>query len=193
MGKAAPILMLVLGCIPVPTPARDIPDPDASGPDAGRDVAVPAPDGSERSRTGGPCRSTGDCQFPQDMCLEPAAGPYRGGGGDAFSCKQECDSDSQCALWSAGHICFVNPVGSTCRTCEPSCAQLPCDTGQSCQPDGRCAVTTCRVDGDCPANFICSAERTCARRRCRVDGECQGACVNGSCHPMPGACWPPAA
>jgi hypothetical protein len=201
MPKWASILVLVLGCSSVPTPARDIPDPITSGPDAAvdvavdvaGDVAVPAPDGNKKSPSGGGCRSTADCQVPQDLCHEPAAGPYRGGGGDAFSCKHECDSDQQCALSRAGYICLANPVGSDCRTCEPSCAQLACDTGQSCQPDGRCVTTTCRVASDCPANFDCSAAGACVRRRCSADGDCQGVCVNGACHPTPGMCYPPAA
>jgi hypothetical protein len=182
-------LALALGCSVPASTDRDTAAPIASSPDGAVDAALR----DTKSPTGGTCRRWEDCQFP-DLCREPAVGPYRGGGGDAASCKQECDTDQHCVERNAQgfKICVTNPVGSGCRTCQPDCTRLACDMGQSCQPDGHCVATPCRMDGDCLPNFVCTVQRACARLPCRTDSQCQGACVNGSCYATPGACTPPA-
>jgi len=195
MQKWAPILMLVLGCIPVPTPARDISDPDASAPDA--PVA--------RSPTGGPCRNNDDCSVPGDRCYEPDTGG--GGGGDATpACLHHCESDRSCGP-SDRYVCMISHGCSPyvlpgiygdggerfmdMRACGLRCQESACRIiGETCQPDGHCVPTPCGQDTDCLPNFACGAQGACARRACRGDGECQGACVKGLCYPTPGECWP---
>jgi hypothetical protein len=200
MQKWASILGLLVGCIPVPTPARDIPDPNAS--DADASVAAP---GGGTSPTGGPCRTDNDCNSPGDRCHEPYTGG--GGGGDVPpACMHRCESDQNCGS-TGRYVCVIShgcspytfPYSygdggeriSDMRDCGPRCQESACRIiGETCLPDGHCVPTPCGQDGDCLPNFTCGAQGSCARRACRGDGECQGACVRGLCYPTPGACGP---
>jgi hypothetical protein len=174
---------------------------DADG-DGAADLSVANDVGSP---TGGPCTNQQTCQSPWDLCQTPRERP--GGGGDGPpGCIANCTTDEECSRGGSGYICLrsyqcaltydqMGHAVSESGTCEPGCAELPCVTGESCQPDGRCVQTSCHTDQDCPPNFQCgglAAPNLCQRRYCLDSAQCQGACVNSACYPMPGRCGPPA-
>jgi hypothetical protein len=116
---------------------------------------------------GPPCRSNADCQSGED-CFAPDFVPPAG-----VDIRRTCPNPG--------------PRGR----CGPDCTATSCAAGEECGPGGDCVPRRCdRSNADlvCPHNFACDAQGTCGRKPCTRDADCEGACVNGSCYPRPGAC-----
>lgn len=158
------------------------------------DEVVAGATGREVYRPSG-CRSSDDCQPPQDLCLAPGEHP------PCPICINDvdnpCTTDADCAALGETYICEEIGAGSCPAPCnEPlsecrgGCADdEDCDTGETCA-EHHCIATPCGDDLECPLHFSCiPAQQSCQRRSCSQDGDCgNGFCVEGECYEDLGVC-----
>lgn len=162
-------------------------DAECGGPN---DYCVTHPDfPGSASYCGAACTAEGACEAGQ-ACRDTEKGKQcvpensRCQSGQSQSCTpdsgQSCGSDADCTS-GGGQVC--DTASNKCRA-----ANSGCRASQSCDPEKRVCVTSCRFDAECVErygqNFVCEQDACVPMTSCKDDGDCG---ADAFCFKMPGS------